>query len=151
MQTIVKQCPQCLKTKEVNTDNFIRSKMHDADGFSSVCRSCHVQQVIAQEKELSKAIPHFDSESTRSKKKQVTKAVAAKKLEIDRLLDQGLKECSHCHQVKGVFDFGLNERTYSGLNSRCKQCANEIAKKHQRMKKEANDNRDSNSSTSVSA
>jgi hypothetical protein len=63
----------------------------------------------------------------------------------------GVKKCSHCGEEKPFTDFHSNDRSSDGRASRCKQCANEIAKKHQRMKKEANDNRDSNGSTSVSA
>lgn len=142
---LTKVCPTCNQTKEVNSDNFIRSKMHDADGFSSECRSCHVQKFLKEEHALYGTSPNYNRLSKTTKRKQASRSKSLKQLAIDKLLHQGLKECSHCHEVKSVSEFGLNENTYSGLNSRCKQCATAIAKEYRTKKKikETDDNRDS--------
>lgn len=138
-----KVCPTCNQTKVVNSDNFIRSKMHDVDGYSYDCRSCHVEKFLKTEHELYGKSPNYNDLSKTTKRKKASKLQALKQIAIDKLLNEGLKECSHCHEVKNVTDFGLNDRTYSGLNSRCKQCAIAIATEHRTKKKmkESNDNR----------
>jgi hypothetical protein len=134
-----KVCPTCHQTKDVNKNNFIRSKLHDVDGFSFDCRFCHVQKFLEAERALVLSHPNFDVSSKRNEKKVSTKKSAEKKAEIDRLLDEGLKQCSHCHQVKDVSEFGLNEKTYSGLTSQCKQCNAKLCKERRNMKKVSNE------------
>jgi hypothetical protein len=61
----------------------------------------------------------------------------------------GVKKCSHCGEEKPVTDFYINNRAKDGRSSWCVECTKKNVKihheanKHQRMKKEANDNRDS--------
>jgi hypothetical protein len=132
-----KQCPKCLKTKEVNKNNFIRSKLHDVDGFSFVCRTCHVQEFLEAERALTEASPNFEPTSSRGKKKEATKKVATRKAEIDRLLDEGLKECSHCHEIKDVAEFGLKKGTYTGYYPECRKCNAKLCKERRNMKKDS--------------
>jgi hypothetical protein len=56
-----------------------------------------------------------------------------RKKEINDLLQQGLKACSFCGQVKALSEFYPDKRHYSGYGSYCKECKKE-QRKHSSQK-----------------
>ncbi len=48
---------------------------------------------------------------------------------IEDLFKQGLKECSHCKEVKELSFFGIDRSTKTGYCSRCKSCLCKLGKK----------------------
>ena len=123
-----KKCVVCGETKEVNNTNFFRSKFHDADGYSSTCAACNVEQSIAREAALAAENPNYNPDSIRQQRKAALAALAVKRREQDLLLSCGLHVCSDCGETKDVSEFSKNSKTYTKLNTICKQCDHNRAK-----------------------
>jgi hypothetical protein len=89
----LRRCRRCHQVKPLATE-FPESP-NERGGRSVYCRACH----------------------------QLRKQQALEKQRANELAAQGLRQCSHCHQIKRLNeDFGVNRRDRLGRQTRCRDC-----------------------------
>lgn len=91
---ISKKCCHCHKIKPVS--EFYKNNKKKIDGLNSQCKEC-------------------DSKRYQKKRKQIVR-------NYDNRGNLISKECTCCHEVKPVSEFGKRERSKDGLESQCKEC-----------------------------
>lgn len=120
METITsKKCSCCGQEKELNQDNYYRSK-YTADGYADVCRTCDI------EKERNRQRQWIDVHELSVKKQKALEAKQQKRLEKQRIVNEALKSghkvCSKCGETKRLFDFHVDRKTVTGYSVWCKEC-----------------------------
>lgn len=117
-------CNTCGKTKELNSENFYRSKYHEG-GYNTQCIECNVTKTLEHERKLRESNPAFDPNSVHERERIATAKEYYRKKDIDDLKKKGLHKCSKCKQVLPVSDFSKDTLSYSGYASYCNSCKKE--------------------------
>lgn len=155
----MKKCSKCKKIKPL--DEFHKDKSH-TDGLCYWCKQCCNENV---KKRKIKNKHRIENTPKNKKCARCNKIKVAKEFDFDPLCKTGLKswckqccsenskkrkiklkieqkqipetkECSTCKQVKNSIDFCFDHTAKNGLNSRCRKCEREKARKYRQKNKE---------------
>ena len=101
----------CAKCKVLKPRSEFRSEKRNANGMSSRCRDCMME----------------DSAVKRPEKE---------KTEYDLLLEQGLKKCVTCDEIKPLDLYYARNAIKSGVQSSCKECMDKAEKVRRELDKQ---------------
>lgn len=125
-----KECRTCNEVKAVS--EFTKNK-RNKDGLNYECKACAKTRRKAWEEANPGKREEYNRTAYRKRKYGVIRPELTRKKELEAI---GMKECSHCHQVKPINEFYKENGAADGHAHRCKECAIEVVKASYERNKE---------------